>query len=62
MVSEEEFKVDDLIKEFCSIMNIPSIKGLPNNIDFNKMTADLFVFLEKKGFSKLETTEVCISE
>ncbi len=62
MVSEEKMDVKEIIKDFCTTMNIPSIKGLPWNTNFYEMTEEFITYLELLGFSKLETTEVYLCD
>jgi hypothetical protein len=62
MVSTEKMIVQDIIKDFCEMMEIPSIKGLPWNTNFYEMTEEFVTYLELRGFSKLQTTEVYLCD
>lgn len=55
MVSDIKFDINELQKEFCEIENIPSFHDLQRS-SFYELTYSFIVFLELKGFKKLQTT------
>ncbi len=57
MVSTEKMDVKEVIKDFCVFMNIPDIKGLPDN-KLYEITQEFIEYLEMIGFNKLKTTQV----
>lgn len=62
MVSEDNFIVDDLTKEFCLSQNIEFDEiGQLYDKNTSLVTQDYITFLRTKGFKTLETKQVCFS-
>lgn len=58
MVSAEKLNVNEIRKTFCSLNGLPENgKGLPINMLYDT-TTEFISYLEKNGFTKLNTNKI----